>query len=176
MLLVCFLCFLSFVAAAREFSGYQSDGMLLEAGFLSLFLAPRGVLPGLGERQPGSRAAMFLLLWEWFRIYFESGVVKLQSGDPTWRNLTAMYEYYQNGPLPTWIGWYAAASAAVVSYCDGGGDAGDGAGAGVDGVSAAAVADCLLLCGDGVADWGDRDGELCVSELPGAGAGGAAAG
>src|SRR6185312_6221753 len=26
--------------------------------------------------------------------------------DPTWRNLTAMYEYYQNGPLPTWIGWY----------------------------------------------------------------------
>jgi hypothetical protein len=49
---------------------------------------------------------VFLLLWEWFRIYFESGVVKLESGDPTWRNLTAMYEYYQNGPLPTWIGWY----------------------------------------------------------------------
>ena len=49
---------------------------------------------------------MFLLLWEWFRIYFESGVVKLKSGDTTWRNLTAMYEYYQNGPLPTWIGWY----------------------------------------------------------------------
>ena len=49
---------------------------------------------------------MFLLLWEWFRIYFQSGVVKLESGDPTWRNLTAMYEYYQNGPLPTWIGWY----------------------------------------------------------------------
>jgi hypothetical protein len=106
MLLVCFLSFLSFVAAAEDFSGYQSDGMLLEAGFLALFLAPAGVLPGWGERQPGSRAAMFLLLWEWFRIYFESGLVKLASGDPTWRNLTAMYEYYQNGPLPTWIGWY----------------------------------------------------------------------
>ena len=52
------------------------------------------------------RAAIWLLLWEWFRIYFESGVVKIQSGDPTWRNLTAMYEYYQNGPLPTWVGWY----------------------------------------------------------------------
>ncbi len=106
MLLVCFLSFLSFVGAAEDFSGYQSDGMLLEAGFLALFLAPAGVLPGWGARQPGSRAAMFLLLWEWFRIYFESGVVKLASGDPTWRNLTAMYEYYQNGPLPTWIGWY----------------------------------------------------------------------
>src|SRR5579859_7623854 len=23
-----------------------------------------------------------------------------------WRNFTAMDEYYQNGPLPTWIGWY----------------------------------------------------------------------
>ena len=53
-----------------------------------------------------SRASLFLLQWEWFRIYFESGVVKLASGDPQWRNFTAMDEYYQNGPLPTWIGWY----------------------------------------------------------------------
>jgi lipase maturation factor 1 len=106
MLVVCFLCFLSFVSAAQDFSGYQSDGMLLEAGFLALFLAPSGLYPGLGRKQPPVRAAMFLLLWEWFRIYFQSGVVKLESGDPTWRNLTAMYEYYQNGPLPTWIGWY----------------------------------------------------------------------
>ena len=32
--------------------------------------------------------------------------MKLASGDPEWRNFTAMDEYYQNGPLPTWIGWY----------------------------------------------------------------------
>jgi hypothetical protein len=106
MLVACFVCFLSFVSAAQDFSGYQSDGMLLEAGFLSIFLAPPKFLPGWGARHPPVRAAMFLLLWEWFRIYFESGIVKLASGDPTWRNLTAMYEYYQNGPLPTWIGWY----------------------------------------------------------------------
>ena len=106
MLLVCFCCFLSFVSAAQDFSGYQSDGMLLEAGFLSLFLAPPGMFPGLGKKQLPARAAIYLLLWEWFRIYFESGVVKLESGDPTWRNLTALFEYYQNGPLPTWIGWY----------------------------------------------------------------------
>lgn len=106
MLWVCFCCFLSFVSAAQDFSGYQSDGMLLEAGFISLFLAPSGFSPRMAKEQPVVRAAMFLLLWEWFRIYFESGVVKLASGDPTWRNLTALYEYYQNGPLPTWIGWY----------------------------------------------------------------------
>ena len=103
---VCFVCYLSFVAAAGDFSGYQSDGMLLEAGFLALFFSPSGLRPGWGESTPPSRASMFLLQWEWFRIYFESGLVKLLSGDVEWRNFTAMDEYYQNGPLPTWVGWY----------------------------------------------------------------------
>jgi hypothetical protein len=106
MLAVCFVCFLSFVGAAQEFSGYQSDGMLLEAGFIALFLAPGGFRPGWGEDSPPSRASVFLLLWECFRIYFESGVAKIRGGDPQWRNFTALDEYYQNGPLPTWIGWY----------------------------------------------------------------------
>jgi hypothetical protein len=103
---VCFVCFLSFVTAAEDFSGYQSDGMLLEAGFLALFFTPPGLLPGWGIASPPLRASLFLLIWEWFRIYFESGLVKLFSGDVEWRNFTAMDEYYQNGPLPTWIGWY----------------------------------------------------------------------
>jgi hypothetical protein len=106
MLLACFVCFLSFVSAAQDFSGYQSDGMLLEAGFVALFFAPPGWRPGLGFTHPPSRASLFLLQWEWFRIYFESGLVKLLSGDTEWRHLTAMDEYYQNGPLPTWVGWY----------------------------------------------------------------------
>jgi len=104
---VCFVCFLAFVAASGEFSSYQSDGMLLEAGFLALFFSPSGLMPGWGGNDPPSRASLWLLQWEWFRIYFESGMVKLLSGDEQWRNMTAMDEYYQNGPLPTWIGWYA---------------------------------------------------------------------
>ena len=106
MLMICFVCFLSFVSSAQDFSGYQSDGMLLEAGFISLFFASRGFRPGFGEASPPSRASLFLLQWEWFRIYFESGIAKIAGGDPEWRNFTAMDEYYQNGPLPTWIGWY----------------------------------------------------------------------
>ena len=105
-LLVCFVCYLSFVAAAQDFAGYQSDGMLLAAGFIALFFAPKGLWPGLGRASPPARATLFLLQWEWFRIYFESGVVKLASGDLEWRHFTAMDQYYQNGPLPTWIGWY----------------------------------------------------------------------
>lgn len=106
MLAVCFVCFLSFIASAQDFSSYQSDGMLLEAGFICLFFAPPGLWPGLGAAHPPSRASYFLLQWEWFRIYFESGAVKLLSHDIQWRNFTAMDDYYQNGPLPTWIGWY----------------------------------------------------------------------
>jgi lipase maturation factor 1 len=105
-LLVCFVSFLSFVCVAQEFSGFQSDGMLLEAGFIAIFFAPAGLRPRLGKSHPPSRASLYLLRWEWFRIYFESGVAKIRSGDVSWRNLTAMDDYYQNGPLPTWIGWY----------------------------------------------------------------------
>jgi lipase maturation factor 1 len=106
MLAICFVCFLSFVSAAQDFSAYQSDGMLLEAGFIAMFFAPAGWRPGWGEATPPSRASWFLLVWECFRIYFESGVAKILGGDPQWRNFTALDEYYQNGPLPTWIGWY----------------------------------------------------------------------
>ncbi|PYU26093.1 MAG: membrane protein [Acidobacteria bacterium] len=104
---VCLAAYLSFISALQTFSSYQSDGMLLSAGFISLFFAPPGFRPRWGERHPASRMSLFLLLVVWFTIYFESGVAKIASGDPEWRNLTAMDEYYQNGPLPTWIGWYA---------------------------------------------------------------------
>ena len=106
MLAICFVCFLSFVTAAQDFSAYQSDAMLLEAGFIALFFAPRGFRPGWGKASSPSRMSWFLLVWECFRIYFESGVAKIMGGDSEWRNFTAMDEYYQNGPLPTWIGWY----------------------------------------------------------------------
>jgi hypothetical protein len=105
-LAVAIVCFLSFIGTAQDFASYQSDGMLLEAAFISLLVAPRGLRPRLGATQPASRFAIFLLLWEWVRIYFESGVVKLLSGDLQWKSFTAMDHYYENGPLPTWIGWY----------------------------------------------------------------------
>jgi len=106
MTAACTLVFLSFIATLQDFASYQSDGMLLEAGFISIWFAPRGFRPGLGELDPPSRFSLFMLRWEWFRIYFESGLVKLLSGDVHWRNFTAMDDYYQNGPLPAWPGWY----------------------------------------------------------------------
>lgn len=100
------LAFASFIGAAQDFASYQSDGMLLEATLVGFFFAPRGLRPGLGAEQPPSRASLFLMQWLWFRIYFESGLAKIRSGDPAWRALTAMDHYYENGPLPSWLGYY----------------------------------------------------------------------
>lgn len=74
---VAFVCFLFFVAAAQDFASYQSDGMLLEAAFISLFVAPGGLRPGLGADQPPWRLAMFLLVWEWLPHGFHAGTVVL---------------------------------------------------------------------------------------------------
>ncbi len=106
MLAVCLVAFLSFIAAAQDFASYQSDGMLLEAGFISLFFVPAGWWPRWGSADPPSRASRYLLIWLMFRIYFESGIAKILGRDPEWRDFTAMDQYYQNGPLPTWIAWY----------------------------------------------------------------------
>ncbi|HLY62138.1 MAG TPA: lipase maturation factor family protein [Terriglobia bacterium] len=106
MTAVCMACYLSFIAAAQDFSSYQSDGMLLAAAFVCLFFAPPGLRPRLGGDHPPSWASHFLLQWLWFQIYFESGFVKMASHDKDWHNLTALDHYYENGPLPNWIGWY----------------------------------------------------------------------
>jgi hypothetical protein len=39
---------------------------------------------------------------------FSSAVVKLASGDPAWRHLTALEYHYETQPLPPWTAWYAA--------------------------------------------------------------------
>jgi hypothetical protein len=113
MLAVCFLSFLSIIGVAQDFAGYQSDSMLLGAGFAAFFFAPRGLFPR-SDTDPPTPISRFLLLWLWFEIYFESGVAKLASHDPEWRHLTALEQYYQNGPLPTWIGWYAQQMPAAI--------------------------------------------------------------
>src|SRR5215472_3770008 len=75
------------------------------------------------------------------------------------------------------MGWVVCtASAALVSSVHYGRYPGARARTGVHDVFAAALADCLLLHCDGVADSRDPYCELHVSELPGSGAGLPAAG
>jgi Lipase maturation factor len=51
---------------------------------------------------------IWLARWLLFRFIFMSGVVKLLSGDPNWRNLSALSYHFLTQPLPTPLAWYAA--------------------------------------------------------------------
>lgn len=98
---------LSLVTAGQLFYGFQWDALLLEAGFLAIFMAGWSLRPGLVLRRPPA-LARFLLVWLLFRLMFASGVVKLTSGDPTWANLTALDYHYWTQPIPNPISWFAA--------------------------------------------------------------------
>jgi hypothetical protein len=104
-LLLLWILYLSLATAGQEFLSFQWDALLLEAGFLSIFLAP----PVLGRSPrdaPVSRAPLWLLRWLMFRLMFSSGAVKLLSGDTAWRGLTALTVHYETQPLPTPLAWY----------------------------------------------------------------------
>jgi len=99
--------YLSLVTVGRDFYGFQWDNLLLETGWLAIFLAPLQLLPGPAWETPPSRLFVWLLRLLLFKLMFSSGCVKLLSHDPTWRNLTALTYHYQTQPLPPWTAWYA---------------------------------------------------------------------
>ena len=99
--------YLSLTVAGGVFLSFQWDILLLETGFLAIFFAPLRLWPGLAADRPASRIVLWLLRWLAFRLMFLSGAVKLTSGDPTWRNFTALNFHYETQPLPVWTSWYA---------------------------------------------------------------------
>lgn len=85
--------YLSLVAAGQDFMQFQWDALLLEVGFIAIFLRD-------------SNLVLWLYRWLVFRLMLLSGLVKLLSGDPNWRNLTALDYHFMTQPLPNVIGWY----------------------------------------------------------------------
>ena len=98
--------YLSNFHVAQPFLGFQWDTLLLETGFLSLFLVSWWRHKDEPESPP-SWFVLFLFRFLLFRVVFSSGLVKFLSQDPTWADLTALYYHYETQPLPTWMGWYA---------------------------------------------------------------------
>jgi len=114
-LVALFVFYLSLILAGQTFLSFQWDILLLETGFLSIFLAPWRIWPRELFWWPGaaipatavSRPALFLLKFLLFKLMLMSGVVKLTSGDDSWWNLTALDYHYWSQPLPTVFGWWA---------------------------------------------------------------------
>ena len=92
--LIClFILYLSISTAGQEFMSFQWDMLLLETGFLAIFVG-------------SSKTIVFLFRWLLFRLMFLSGAVKLLSHDPSWRSLDALSFHYWTQPLPTRLAWY----------------------------------------------------------------------
>lgn len=106
-LVLLWLIYLSLTTISRDFLSFQWDNLLLETGFLAIFFAPTRLWLKVSRENPTSRIVLWLLRWLLFGLMFESGCVKLLSGDPTWRNFTALNFHYETQPLPTLLGWYA---------------------------------------------------------------------
>jgi hypothetical protein len=101
------LFYLSLSVVGQDFLSYQWDALLLETGFLGIFLAPLTLREKPGELTNPPRVMVWLFLWLLFRLMMGSGVVKLASGDPTWHNLTALSFHFGTQPIPTSVAWYA---------------------------------------------------------------------
>jgi hypothetical protein len=106
MLFACWLIYLSLVTAGQVFMSFQWDILLLEVGFLAIFLAPFNLRPSAISQNVPSPIVMWLFRWLVFRLMFASGLVKLNSHDPVWRDLSALAYHFETQPLPTPLAWY----------------------------------------------------------------------
>lgn len=95
-LIALFALYLSFIYAGQLFMSYQWDMLLVEAGFLAIFLTG------------GSVIIVWLYRLLLFRFLFLAGLAKLISGDPTWQQLTALDYHFFTQPLPSPLAYYAA--------------------------------------------------------------------
>ncbi len=98
--------YLSFVSVGHPFLSFQWDVLLLEAGLVAVVYAPAGLLPWRGRAAQASPLVRLLLAWLLFRVLFLSGVVKLASHDPVWRDLSALEYHYWTQPLPHRLSYF----------------------------------------------------------------------
>lgn len=94
-LIALFILYLSLYHAGQTFLNFQWDTLLLECGFLSIFLVGGP-----------NRLVLFLFHFLLFRLRFMSGVSKLTSEDPVWADFTALNYYFETQPLPHVGSWY----------------------------------------------------------------------
>ncbi|RAP32717.1 membrane protein [Candidatus Marinamargulisbacteria bacterium SCGC AG-410-N11] len=104
ILALLWLLYLSFTSVGQAFLSFQWDILLLEVGFLALFLCSFDIRKQCHD-QPVNRWVIWAFRILLFRLMFGSGVVKLFSGDPTWLSFTALTYHYYTQPLPHIGGW-----------------------------------------------------------------------
>jgi hypothetical protein len=99
------LIYMSFVHVGQIFYGYGWEILLLETGFLAIFLVPLGRPWPFPRGAPPNRVVILLLRWLIFRLMLGAGLIKLR-GDPCWRDLTCLVFHYETQPNPNPLSWY----------------------------------------------------------------------
>lgn len=89
--------YLSFVNVGQTFYGFGWESILLEAGFLAIFLGSSRAAP--------QWILILLLRWVCFRVMFGAGLIKLR-GDPCWRDMTCLDYHYETQPMPNPLSWF----------------------------------------------------------------------
>jgi hypothetical protein len=89
--------YLSIVNVGQTFYGFGWESLLLEAGFLAIFLGPTDVAPPL--------PVIVLMRWLLFRVEFGAGLIKLR-GDRCWRRLTCLDYHHETQPMPNPLSWW----------------------------------------------------------------------
>jgi hypothetical protein len=90
------LLYLSIVNVGQLWYSFGWESLLLETGFLAVFLGNAGTGPAL--------PILWLLRWLLFRLEFGAGLIKLR-GDPCWRDLTCLYYHHETQPMPGPASW-----------------------------------------------------------------------
>ena len=106
--ILCWGMYLSLVTVGSVFMQYQWDALLLEAGVLAILWCPlTWRLNSVRARRP-SRLVHWLVVILLARLLFFAALVKVQSGDASWADGTALSFHFWTQPLPWWPAWIAA--------------------------------------------------------------------
>lgn len=89
--------YLSIVNVGQTWYSFGWESLLLEVGFLAVFLGNDEVAPPI--------VVLFLLRWVLFRVEFGAGLIKMR-GDPCWRQLTCLYYHHETQPMPGPLSWF----------------------------------------------------------------------
>ncbi|OMQ15438.1 hypothetical protein A7K94_0209490 [Modestobacter sp. VKM Ac-2676] len=89
--------YLSIVNVGQIWYGFGWETLLLETGFLMVFLGPAHVAP--------PTLVLWLVAWLLFRVEFGAGLIKLR-GDRCWRDLTCLDFHHETQPMPGPLSWW----------------------------------------------------------------------
>jgi Lipase maturation factor len=97
MWLALWILYLSIVNVGQTWYSFGWESLLLEAGFVAIFLGNAQTAPPL--------LAILLARWLLFRVEFGAGLIKLR-GDRCWRDLTCLYYHHETQPMPGPLSWF----------------------------------------------------------------------